>query len=631
MGRITQVSKAVGTVTYSTQYGYNLAGEINKLIYPSGRIVTPGYDGLGRLSQVTDAANSYLTNMGYNSAQQPTGFNYGNGVVASFGYNDHLQLSTLKYSLNAGDLLNLTYNYQDAQGHNNGQIQGITDTRGAAFSTSYSYDGLGRLQQAQTNDLTAPGTWRRAWTYDRWGNRLTQTLTGGNMPNGVGQPQLTVDPATNHITGFGYDANGNLIHDGSSNGNTYTFDAENRMTKSVVGSTTTNYSYDGTNLRVLKGSTVYIYSGSKVIAEYASGASPTSPTKEYVYSGSKLLATLTGTTVTYHHADHLSNRVETNASGAVTRAFGQLPFGETWYENTGTDKWKFTTYERDSETGFDYAINRYYSSGYGRFMTADLLGGHIRNPQSLNRYGYVTNDPMNLVDPLGLSPFLLTTTYDCTIFSEGGKITSIDCEAINTTITDLGGSDGGGGGGGGGGSSSGSSGPRHDAFKDKYEKCRKDTFGNASVIPGTDTPVPGEEATLLILGAAYSEGVDNSELASFVATIGLESGYNLYPKNNANLRHGSLNSVDIGPGQVNLKESTIRAGNFDTDVFGTNVRPGQKFNGDPYQNLEEAADVFNSKKAPENYVGGGQRAQDRKNSLDELTPALQKFIDCLQK
>jgi hypothetical protein len=92
----------------------------------------------------------------------------------------------------------------------------------------------------------------------------------------------------------------------------YIFDAENRMTKSVVRTTTTNYSYDGNNLRVVKGSTVYIYSGTKVIAEYASGSAPTSPSKEYVYSGSKLLATLTGSAVTYHHPDHLSNRVETS-------------------------------------------------------------------------------------------------------------------------------------------------------------------------------------------------------------------------------------------------------------------------------------------------------------------------------
>ncbi|MFQ5684739.1 MAG: peptidoglycan DD-metalloendopeptidase family protein, partial [Candidatus Binatia bacterium] len=43
------------------------------------------------------------------------------------------------------------------------------------------------------------------------------------------------------------------------------------------------------------------------------------------------------------------------------------------------------------------------SSRLGRFMTPDPLAGTIRNPQSLNRYAYVLNDPINLIDPLGLT------------------------------------------------------------------------------------------------------------------------------------------------------------------------------------------------------------------------------------
>ncbi|HWS17454.1 MAG TPA: RHS repeat-associated core domain-containing protein, partial [Candidatus Elarobacter sp.] len=77
----------------------------------------------------------------------------------------------------------------------------------------------------------------------------------------------------------------------------------------------------------------------------------------------------------------------------------------TWYETTPVDKWKFTSYERDSgtgETGLDYANFRYYASGQGRFMSADLVGGNIRVPQTLNRYSYVLNDPVNANDPLGL-------------------------------------------------------------------------------------------------------------------------------------------------------------------------------------------------------------------------------------
>jgi hypothetical protein len=78
----------------------------------------------------------------------------------------------------------------------------------------------------------------------------------------------------------------------------------------------------------------------------------------YPFRESQVLGTIAGSTTTYHHPDHLSNRAETNSSGTRTRTFGQLPFGETWYETGTADKWKFASYERDSgtgETGLDYA------------------------------------------------------------------------------------------------------------------------------------------------------------------------------------------------------------------------------------------------------------------------------------
>jgi RHS repeat-associated protein len=402
MGRIAQIAKVINGTTYNIGYGYNSAGELNALVYPSGRVVNPGYDNIGRLTQITtggvhsDPITSYLSGMNYNSAQFPTGFTYGNGVLAAFGYNDHLQLSSLSYTSGSNTLLNLTYNYADVNGNNNGQIQGITDSRGAAYSTTYNYDPLGRLAQAQTNDLSSANTWKLVWGYDRYGNRLSQTLTGGTIS--VGQPQLNVDATTNRITssGFSYDSDGNLKQD--PNG-TYTFDAENRMTQSLVGSATTSYAYDGGHMRVVKGTTVYIYSGSNLIAEYAGG----SLTREYVYSESKLVATIAGSTVTYHHSDLLSSRLETDTSGGIARTFGHLPFGATWYETGATDNLKFTTYMRDAESGFDYALNRFYSNGYGRFQSADFLGGHAPNPQTLNRYAYVMNNPVNFTDPLGMS------------------------------------------------------------------------------------------------------------------------------------------------------------------------------------------------------------------------------------
>ncbi|MGH9568925.1 MAG: RHS repeat-associated core domain-containing protein, partial [Candidatus Angelobacter sp.] len=391
---------------FNIGYGYNGADQLTTITYPSGRIVQQNYDVMGRLGSIMSGGTTYLSvpANGYNSAQLPMALNYGSGVAGTFQYNDHLQMSSLNYALGASTLLNLSYNYLDANGHNNGQIQSITDSRGDAYSTLFTYDPLGRLIQGQTRNLTAANTWNLLWNYDIYCNRESQSAGTPAGTLTTGAPQLNIDPATNRISpssGFTYDLAGNVVHDPS---HSYTYNAEGELT-GVDG--TMSYAYDGHRWRMEKtasgATTIYIYSGSKVLAEYPAGAAPNAPSKEYVYSGGSLPATLAGTSVTYHYPDHLSNRFETNSAGTVARTFGHLPFGETWYETGAADKWKFTGYERDSsESGLDYAMNRMYSNGYGRFQTADLLAGSSGNPQSLNRFAYTGNDPLNFIDPSGL-------------------------------------------------------------------------------------------------------------------------------------------------------------------------------------------------------------------------------------
>jgi RHS repeat-associated protein len=71
--------------------------------------------------------------------------------------------------------------------------------------------------------------------------------------------------------------------------------------------------------------------------------------------------------------------------------------------NDGTRQ-KFTGYERDWETGLDYAKARYDASAQGRFLSVDplLASADLASPQSFNRYAYVENNPINLTDPDGM-------------------------------------------------------------------------------------------------------------------------------------------------------------------------------------------------------------------------------------
>jgi RHS repeat-associated protein len=94
------------------------------------------------------------------------------------------------------------------------------------------------------------------------------------------------------------------------------------------------------------------------------------------------------------------------------------PFGESWYSSGTTTKWKFTSYERDPESANDYAMARYDINRLGRFNSPDPVPGSIADPQSFNRYSYVRNNPLTLVDPTGL---------DCVYFgSDGSTIESVD-------------------------------------------------------------------------------------------------------------------------------------------------------------------------------------------------------------
>src|SRR5439155_24322128 len=72
----------------------------------------------------------------------------------------------------------------------------------------------------------------------------------------------------------------------------------------------------------------------------------------------------------------------------------------------GPNKYKFTGKERDTESGLDYFGARNYSSALGRWMSPDpvILSKDLSDPQTLNKYSYVFNRPLTLIDPDGEWP-----------------------------------------------------------------------------------------------------------------------------------------------------------------------------------------------------------------------------------
>jgi RHS repeat-associated protein len=183
-----------------------------------------------------------------------------------------------------------------------------------------------------------------------------------------------------------------------------------------------SYVYDGEGQRVRKlvnENLRFIYGiGGHLVSEF-SGATGALQ-KEYVYGASGLVATIEPNTVNgngtrYITSDHLgSPRVATSSSAAVVSRHDYMPFGGEIGAGIGGRttgmgytaladglRQKFTSKERDSETGLDYFGSRYSSSMQGRFTTADSWAGKVVNPQSLNRYSYVVNNPLKYIDLWG--------------------------------------------------------------------------------------------------------------------------------------------------------------------------------------------------------------------------------------
>ncbi len=421
-GRVTQLTKVIGTQTFTIGYQYDAGGDVTQITYPSGRTVYQAYNNIGQLCQVSPYASGcggagfWAGNFSYNAPGQLNGFTYGNGISAELGYwAPRGELTSLRYTSGAQTYFSLNYWYrQNAQScpngsaQNNGSIQCITDAVDGGRSVNYGYDALGRMISAQTNGDSSYPQWGLSESYDRYGNRLSQSLTAGSGPSS----NLTFT-ANNQPVGYNFDASGNMtVEPLIPQQNYMTYDGENRMT-AVSGNAAASYGYDGNGLRVVKSvqggtATVSIYSGSSVIAEYDNGAAPASPSREYIYNPAGgattgLLAMVSGGATTYYHQDHESVRLTTDANGNVLTQAGTFPFGEPWYSAGQANKWVFTSYQRDSETGLDYALARYYDSRTGTFCSADPLAGDPSDPQSWNRYPYGRNDPIDITDPSGKS------------------------------------------------------------------------------------------------------------------------------------------------------------------------------------------------------------------------------------
>jgi RHS repeat-associated protein len=153
-----------------------------------------------------------------------------------------------------------------------------------------------------------------------------------------------------------------------------------------------------------------------VIARPVAQAGPSAPPagqtwKLYYHANGKPIAmrvlppgNSTGT-LYFLHSDHLgSTSAVTDPSGSVIARQWYHPYGSV-RASTGALPTDITfTAQRSDATGLYFYNARYYSGVLGRFISADTIVPEPGNPQALNRYAYVFNNPLKYLDPSGHDP-----------------------------------------------------------------------------------------------------------------------------------------------------------------------------------------------------------------------------------
>lgn len=246
----------------------------------------------------------------------------------------------------------------------NGNVLSIQNNRNLDRTQSFTYDQLNRIATAQSQANSGGNCWGESFTYDIWGNLLSRGTTKTD-PSCQYEPLSVVATAGNQISGFCYDAAGNLTRQGACGSADYAYDAENRVTS--AGGVTYTYDGDGKRVKKSNGKLYWTGTGSDPLTETdLSGNS----TADYVFFNRKHIARLDlrGAAVHYYFLDHLgSHSLITNADGTTIEQESDFyPFGgERALLNSSGNTYKFTGKERDSESGLDYFGARHYSSSMG--------------------------------------------------------------------------------------------------------------------------------------------------------------------------------------------------------------------------------------------------------------------------
>jgi RHS repeat-associated protein len=392
-GNLTFQTVIIDGNTYNTVYAYDIDNQINQIRYPSGRTVFYNRNALRQIDNVVTTSPSAVTEtvsstMSYEPFGPMNGMTYGNGLVQSKTYDLDYRLTQI-LTENGIPQQDLGYSYDTANNITD-IINGVDNAR----SQILDYDDLNRLSDATGNYGDVD------YSYDAIGNRLSETIDSAleSYTYDVNSHHLLQTQASG-ITDYLYDANGNTT---SNTQFDFSYGDNNRLKQtSILGSAVATYTYNGRGERVKKEgltTTYYHYDqAGKLIAETdVTGATLV----EYIYIDGQPTAIVNSGVVNFIHNDHLGTPQQiSDAAQSIVWQADYNPFGEATV-TTGliTNNLRFPGQYYDAETNLHYNMRRYYDPAIGRFITSDPIGLGA----GFNTYSYVSNNPINFIDPTGL-------------------------------------------------------------------------------------------------------------------------------------------------------------------------------------------------------------------------------------
>ncbi len=458
-GRVTRIERGGHGVDYTYDrfgrmlqdggltYGYDANGNQTTIGYPGSVSVNYIYDAADRQANMTlqrpgEPDLEVVTTSSYEPAGPLASLTLGNGLVETRGYDTRY----VPTAIQAGAVLEWQYG-TDAVGN----ITDITDALNMANDRTYGY------QDVQYYLTQGDGPWGDlAWTYDRLGNRLTETrgtvsrgtlvdtytyVANAAMGNSARLDEIALGAGGTHT--FSYDAAGNQTQlDAAGNVIDRAYDATSRMERQerTIASVSTDMLYDGrgflrrsTGVAPDSASGIFCdgFESGDISVWGSTGPCPATTSLDFsepTYNSDGLLHRIfhpgranyvlyfagrpvaqfdTDGSFLYLTTDHLGTPIlATDVAGSVAWEGGFEPFGADFAGASVVGvflrfpgQWDDATWAESSEGGeVVYNVYRWYASETGRYGRVDPIQWKLSGTD----YTYVLARPITLIDPLGL-------------------------------------------------------------------------------------------------------------------------------------------------------------------------------------------------------------------------------------